>query len=243
MSINSRLRLELFQRVEQFDLDYASSIPEASHAAALFKVVTAAIVEIEGKAAAQATEVGSAKGTITTKALARNHLQDAVEEINRTARAISMTLPGVLDKFRMPSSDSDQALLTAARAFAINAEPLKAEFIKRSLAETFLTDLGQAIAEFEGKIGDRDSTHGSQIAATAALGEPFERAMTAVQELRLIMPNLLKKDPAASAAWTSASRMEHHSSRKEAKPAPPGGTPDPSGGQTPGSSKPPGSDA
>jgi hypothetical protein len=177
MSINSRLRLELFQRVEQFDLDYASSIPEVSHAASLFKVVAAAITEIEGKAAAQATEVGSAKGTITTKALARNHLQDAVEEINRTARAISMTLPGVLDKFRMPSSDSDQALLTAARAFAINAEPLKAEFIKRSLAETFLTDLGQATAEFEGKIGDRDSTHGSQIAATAALGEPFERAI------------------------------------------------------------------
>ncbi len=243
MTINSRLRLELFQRVEQFSLHRASSIPEASHAASLFKVVTAAIVEIEGKAAAQATEVGSAKGTITTKALARNHLQDAVEEINRTARAISMTLPGVLDKFRMPSSDSDQALLTAARAFAINAEPLKAEFIKRSLAETFLTDLGQATAEFEGKIGDRDSTHGSQIAATAALGEPFERAMTAVQELRLIMPNLLKKDAAASAAWTSASRMEHHSSRKEPKAAPPAGTPAPSGGETPGSTKPGGSAA
>jgi hypothetical protein len=113
----------------------------------------------------------------------------------------------------------------------------------RGLAETFLTDLAQATLEFEGKIGDRDSSHGSQVAATAALDAPFEKGTTAVQELRFIVPNLFRNDPAALAAWASASHTERHSGRKEAKPAPPGGTPDPSGGEIPGSTKPGGSAA
>lgn len=243
MNITGRLRLELFQRVDQFGLDHSASIPEASHPATLFAVVKAAIAEIETKAAAQVSEVGSVKGKTTTKSLARSHLLEEVEAINRTARAISLAIPGVLDRFRMPSSDSDQALLTVARAFAIEAEPLKAEFIKRGLEETFLTDLAQAISDFEDKIGERNSGHDSQVAATAGLDAPFERGMTAVQELRLIVPNIFKNDTAALAAWTSASHTERHSSRKEAKPAPPAKTPDPSGDQTPGGNKPGSSDA
>ena len=228
MNITGRLRLEMFERVDQWGAGYPTYIPAKSHVADLFAVVTAAIAEIEGKAAAQVSEVGSARGTTETKSFARSHLQQEVEEINRIARAISFAIPGVLDKFRMPSSDSDQALLATARAFATNAEPLKAEFIKRGLEATFVTDLGDALSEFAGKIGDRNSSHESQVAATAGLEGPFEKGMTAVRELRLIMPSILKNDDPALAAWTSASHVERHSSRKDPKPPAPPKTPDPS---------------
>lgn len=221
MNIVSRLRLEMFERVDQWGVAHPTYIPASSHVADIFAVVAAAIAEIESKAAVQVSESGSARATTTTKSFARTHLQELVEEINRIARAASMTIPGVLDKFRMPSSDSDQALLATARAFATNAEPLKPEFIKRGLAATFLTEFGDAISDFDDKIGDRDSRHESKVAATAGLDEPFDRGMNAVLELRLIMPSILKEDQPALAAWRSASHVERHSSRKDPKPPTP----------------------
>jgi hypothetical protein len=228
MNLKARLRFEMFERVDQWRITHPADLPPASHVADIFAVVTAAIAEIEGKAAAQVSESGSARATTTTKSFARTRLQDLVEEINRIARATSMTIPGVLDNFRMPSSDSDQALLATARAFLTNAGPLKSEFIKRGLAETFLTELEEAITDFYEKIGDRNSRHESQVAATADLEGPFDRGMTAVLELRLIMPSILKDDQPALAAWRSASHVERHTGRKDPKPPSPAGPADPS---------------
>jgi len=228
MNIVARLRFEMFERVDQWGVAHPTYLPAGSHVAGIFAILSAAIAEIESKAAAQVSQSGSARATTTTKSFARAHLQELVEEINRLARAISITIPGVLDKFRMPSSDSDQALLATARAFSSNAEPLKAEFIKRGLAATFLTELTDAISDFDGKIGDRDSSRESKVAATAGLDEPFDRGMNAVLELRLIMPSILKDDQPALAAWRSASHVERHSTRKDPKPPTPAAPPDPS---------------
>ena len=110
MKTIERLRFEMFERVDQWGVAHPTYIPATSHVADLFAIVTAAIAEIEGKAAAQVSEVGSARGTTETKSFARSHLNELVEEINRIARAISLAIPGVFDKFRMPSSDSDQSV-------------------------------------------------------------------------------------------------------------------------------------
>ena len=44
-----------------------------------------------------------------------------------------MASPGLLEKFRVPHNQSNQAVLAAARAFAAAALPLKAEFVKRGM--------------------------------------------------------------------------------------------------------------
>ena len=235
MRINKALRLEMFQRVRQFNVDRVVSFPAASHAGGLFVALARAIDEIEATATTQVSGAGSARGKTTTRDLDRSHLLEEMEAINRTGRAISLHIPGVAERFHLPASEADQALLTAARAFARDAAPLKEEFTKRGLAATFIEDLEAAITEFEDAISERHSSRESHVAATAAIDAPFERGMAAVRELRLIMPNLPKGDSSALAAWTSASHVERHSSRKGTKAASAGASPEPGGasGKTP----------
>lgn len=221
MKTIDRLKFEMFERVDRFGRDRSARIASHAHIAGLFTTVAASATDTGGRAAAQVSEVGSARGTTETKSSARNHLQELVENLNRIARATSISIPGVLDQFRMPSSDSDQALLAAARAFATAAVPLQAEFTKRGLPTTFLTDLGQAITDFAATIDERNSSLESQVAATADLEGPLEAGMTAVRELRLIIPSLFHDDPGALAAWATASHVERHSPRKAPAPPPP----------------------
>ena len=220
MNIKARLRFEMFERVDRFGRDHSAAIASHTHVVGLFTAVAGSSTEMGSKAAAQVSGVGSARGTTETKSSSRHHLEEQVDAINRTARAISISIPGVLDQFRMPSSDSDQALLAAARAFATAAAPLQAEFTKRGLPATFLTDLEQAITDFAATIDERNSSLESQVAATADLEGPLERGMTAVRELRLIIPTIFRDDPGALAAWATASHVERHSARKDPTPAP-----------------------
>jgi hypothetical protein len=167
MKTLDRLKFEMFERVHRFGRDYSAQLASHTYVVGLFTAVAGSATDMGSRAAAQVSEVGSARGTTETKSSARNHLQEHVETINRIARATSISIPGVLDQFRMPSSDSDQALLAAARAFATAAVPLQAEFTKRGLAPTFRTDLGQAIDDFAATIDERNSSRESQVAATA----------------------------------------------------------------------------
>lgn len=221
MKTIDRLKFEMFERTDRFGRDYSAPLASHTHVVALFTTVAGSATDMGSRAAAQVSEVGSARGTTETKSSARNHLQEKVDEINRIARAISISIPGVLDQFRMPSSDSDQALLAAARAFATAAVPLQAEFTKRGLATTFLTGLGQAIDAFATTIDERNSSLESQVAATADLEGPLEAGMKAVRELRLIIPTIFHDDPGALAAWATASHVERHSARKDPKPPTP----------------------
>jgi hypothetical protein len=63
--------------------------------------------------------------------------------------APAFTTPGLDSKFRLPRTGNDQALLNAARAFAADAAPLKAEFLKLEMPSDFLERLNQLITDFE----------------------------------------------------------------------------------------------
>jgi hypothetical protein len=228
MKTLDRLKFEMFERVDRFGRDYSAPLASHTYVVGLFTAVAGSATDMGSRAAAQVSEVGSARGTTETKSSARTHLQEHVERINRIARAISISIPGVLDQFRMPSSDSDQALLAAARAFATNAVPLQAEFTKRGLPTTFLADLQQAIDAFAATIDERNSSVESQVAATADLEEPLEAGMKAVRELRSIIPTIFHDDPGTLAAWSTASHVERHSPRKPPSPPTPAAPPDPS---------------
>lgn len=58
-----------------------------------------------------------------------------LEAINRAARIM-----GVENEFPLPPENNDKELLNAARAFARNALPLKAQFIAHEMPEDFLED-------------------------------------------------------------------------------------------------------
>lgn len=219
-------RLEMLTRVRDFGAVRAALFPPASHGGQLFANVSTVVDELEGHASNQTQQAGASREGTTTKAVARAALTEALEAINLTARAMSLTTPGLDDQFRLPRSRADQSLLAAARAFAEEADPLKAQFILRAMPDTFVEDLNADIAAFEQAISARNESTGSQVEATAAIDDAIDRGMQAAQELHAVVQNKLRDDKPALAAWTSARHVERRSGKGEApKPDAPQPTP------------------
>jgi hypothetical protein len=201
-------RLEMFIRVRQFGATRQASFPKDTRGSEVLAQVNAVITELEGHATTQASGARAAKEGTALKAVARAALREDLEAISRTARAMALTMPGLADKFRLPRNAGDQALLTAARAFAQDAAPLKEEFTRRGLPAGFLSELNAGITAFEESINSRAQKTGTRIAATVAVDDAIERGMNAVRELDAIVRNVFRNDPAALAEWTSASHVE-----------------------------------
>lgn len=224
-------RLEMLIRVRDFGAARSALFPPASHGGQLFTTVSAVVAELRGHAADQASKTSASQEGTATKAVARAALIETLEAINLTARAMSLTTPGMDDKFRLPRSHADQALIAAARAFAEQAVPLKAQFILRELPETFIENLNAEIAAFEQAISTRNQKTGSQLEATASIDDAIDRGMQAVHELNAVVQNKFRDDKPALAAWTSARHVERRSGSSDASkpdsptpPAPPART-------------------
>ncbi len=213
-------RMNMFIGVEQFSQIEAALFPTGSFANELVVDLRQLISELETQASAQETGFGTARQGGQSKDAARAELKESLEAISRTARVMSVTVPGLEDKFRAPRSVSDQALLAIARSFAAEAAPIKAEFIKRGLPATFIEDLNEDIAAFEEAMNQRVQGTQGHITATAAIDELTERGMQIVRELDAIMRNTLANNPAKLAAWMSASHVERAPRRRTTQPPP-----------------------
>lgn len=211
-------RLEMFLRVRQFGAAHAAAFPAGSRGAEVLALLNAVVTELEGHATAQASGASAAREGTAQKAAAREALREDLEAISRTARAMALTTPGLDDKFRLPRNGGTQAWLTAARSFALDAEPVKAEFTRRGLPADFLEDLASDIRALEEAINSRSQNAGARVAATVAIDDAIERGMTAVRELDAIVHNLFRDDDAALAEWTSASHTERQPRRTPAPP-------------------------
>jgi hypothetical protein len=226
MKDSATRRFETFIGVREFCIALADNFPANSRGGEVKAILDAIITEMEGHAATQSSGTRAAREVTTLKAVRRAALHEDLEAINRTARALSLTTPGLDDKFRLPRNLGDQAWLAAARSFATDAESIKAEFIRRGLPADFLDDLNADITAFEESIGSREQKSGERIAATASIDGAIERGMNAVRELDAIVQNIFRNDPAILARWTSAKHTER-APRHPAAAQPPPTTPTP----------------
>jgi hypothetical protein len=156
----------------------------------------------------------------SSKSAVRDELWRRLEAISRTARVIAFTSPGLEDKFRLPRGIGDQALLNLARTFAADAEPLKAEFIRRGMAPAFIEDLRAEAAEFEAAFNRKAQGRSAHVAASAEIDELIEQGTRTVRELDALFRNTFADEPATLAAWESASHVERRAPR-HAKAKPP----------------------
>jgi hypothetical protein len=212
-------RLEMFIRVRQYGADHAAAFPATSRGGEVLAELDNVVTELEGHAATQSAGARGSRESTTLKAVARAALREDMEAIRRTARVIALTMSGVDEKFRVPRNAGDQTWLAAARSFAQDAEPLKAEFIRRGLPQDFIDDLNADIESFEEATSNSAQKAGSRVAATVAIDEAIERGMKAVRELDAIVRNTFRDDPAALAGWTSASHTERAPRSEPPKPA------------------------
>jgi hypothetical protein len=211
-------KAEMLARVRDFGARHVEIFPQGSQAAALFARINTLAQEITTQAAAQATAAGISREATANRALARENLRDGMEMIIRTARALSARVPNLDDKFRLPTSGRDQALLDAARAFADDVEPHKADFTALELGAEFFAKFEADIAAFERALEGQRTGREGRIKATAAVREAISEGASLVRQLDAIVRNKLDRDRVTLSAWRGARRVQGLS--RGQKPAP-----------------------
>lgn len=199
---------EMFLRVQMFTSERAASFPPGSFAAEMSEEINSVVQALGDALASQTSGLNSAQQATAAREAARQTLRADLQAITRTARAMALDTPGLENKFRLPRSGSDQALLAAARAFATDAAPLKAEFVRHEMPASFIEDLRAHTADLERAMGEQNTGRGTHISATASIESVIERGMNAARKLDAIVRNKFRDDPATIAAWDSARHVE-----------------------------------
>jgi hypothetical protein len=218
---SERRKLEAFVRSRDFGAARASDFAAGSLGRQTLDGLEAIIAEIANLAASETSGRGAARQGTTTRAQARDALIADLEALSRTARVLSAEVPGIENKFRLPRDGNDQSLLSAARAAANDALPLKAQFIAHEMPADFLEDLNEDIADMEAAISSQSSGVGDHVAAGAAIDDAFARGMVLLRRLDAIMQNKYANNPAVLAEWFSASHIERAPKRASPSPVPP----------------------
>ena len=199
---------EMFVRVQNFAAERAASFPADSLGGQTVAELKNVIEELTEAATTQTSGLSSVQRATAERLAAREALRESMQAIARTARVMAIDTPGLENKFRLPRSGSDPALLQTARAFAADALPLKAEFLRYGMPESFLEDFKEDIADLERAMGQQNTGRGAHVSATASVETAAERGMNAVRKLDAIVRNKFRDDPATLAAWESARHVE-----------------------------------
>lgn len=210
-------RFEMLKRVRDFGLTQTAAFPEASLGKELFSTITQLVTELESQGANQLSGRGAAQSSTATKATLREDLRETLLAINRTARVLAFETPGLDDKFRFPRGMNDQTLLTAARAFAADALPLKDKFIKHEMAANFIEKLNQQINGFEQAMTQKNAAVGTHVTAKIAIDDAIGRGLQTVRQLDVILRNKFNGDPALLAEWARASNVAKRTRNAEAE--------------------------
>ena len=217
--------LQMLVQVRQYILSRIAAFPAGSRGHELHVAVDTSIKNIERLSAAQAMHAHAAREKTAQKKVAHEALRALLEAISRTARSMSREMPGMKEKFRLPSRKDGQMWLATARDFVVAAEPLADEFVRRGMAPDFVDDLKARIFAVGQAVDGRAQQSAERVASTANVGEAAEQGLNAVRDLDAIVRNVYADNPAELAAWESASHVERAPRRaeeeEEAPPAPP----------------------
>ena len=145
----------MLKRVNQFGATYAADFPETGLGTQLFQRVAQTVAALETLSVSHVSELGAARSGVTTKAAARQTLEEAMLAIQRRARSLVYDLPGLTGKFPPPRGLSDQALLTTARAYAQAVQPHQTRFVQHALAADFHAQLLQHITLFAAAVQEK----------------------------------------------------------------------------------------
>jgi hypothetical protein len=224
MTDNEIRQVQALGRINDFGAAHAADFPAASLGGQKFAEVKALVTELDGLGEVQSSASGAARAGTQAKKVARKSLVQKLRAVRDTSKAMETEKPGVSDNFKLPTTNGDEALINAARAFVTTASPFKADFLLREMPANFLDDLGAAIDQFESASNTQNLSKGNRVGVTAGIKSALSRANRLKKELNPIVRNKYRNDPVMLAAWKSASRVEHPPQRAQ-PPAPPTPTP------------------
>ncbi|MDT5270509.1 MAG: hypothetical protein QOH49_2695 [Acidobacteriota bacterium] len=222
--------LDMLVSVRQYILTRIAAFPANSRGRELYDTVDTCIKNMGRHSTSQAMHAHGAKEKTAQMQAADDALRDLMEAISRTARSMSRSMPGMEEKFRLPSGKVMQTWLATARAFATDAEPLAEEFVRRGMAPDFIDDLKARILAVEQFLEGRAQQSAERVASTASVAEAAEQGFEAVRELDPIVRNIYAGNDAEMAAWVSASHVERAPRRAAGEEEEPPAQPPPAQG-------------
>lgn len=206
-------------RVRDFGAQHPTLFPAAGLAGQLMAAIGSTVTELDSHATTHVSSASQARQGTASKSSAREALREDLEAINRTAHVMAFDTPGLDNKFRIPRG-GDQDLLTAARAYVVDATPIKDDFIRFGLPADFIEDLSADIAAFEQATTVQNQSMQQKTASTAAIDDSISRGMKALKQLDAVMRNVLRDDVEMLTAWMTASRVERVPRRRKTPSAP-----------------------
>jgi hypothetical protein len=215
---------DMFLRVDAFVSERPTAFPPNTLGGETVAELRGVIRALTGTITAQTTGLTDAQRATAERLAASEALRENMKAVARTARVMALDMPGLENKFRLPRSGSVPALLQAARAYAADALPLKAGFIRHEHPETFIEELETQIAALERAMGDQNTKRDAHISATASVETLIERGVNAVRRLDAIVRNKFRDDSATLAAWESARHVESPSRTRKRTNGNSGGT-------------------
>ncbi|MFN7930470.1 MAG: hypothetical protein U0Y68_21605 [Blastocatellia bacterium] len=198
---------EMFGRVREFGAARVGDFAAGTLGQELFAALAQVMAQLETQATRQTSERNEAKKSTASKAAARASLLASLQALQRTARVLALTQPGLEKSFRLPGRMTDTMLLTTARAMAAQAAPLQGALARHELAADFLTALQAQITAMANTMTDRSEARSAQVTATASIGQTIEQGSRLVQQLEVIMRNKYAQEPQTLAAWETARRV------------------------------------
>ena len=203
-------RYEMLVRVRDFGLAHGDRFPKSTMGEEAFAAVVAAVNDLNQHAATQFSSRREARGGASTDTAAYRRLVETLDAISRTARAVELDTPGVKDRFRVPRGKGRLAIVSAARAFASDLEPLASQFIAHGMPGDFVSRLKAKIAGVEEALHEREAGKELNASSRASMKAAIDSGLAAVKRLDAIIGNVLGDDAAAKASWTVARRVEQY---------------------------------
>jgi len=215
-------RIEMCARVVGFMGSNPITFSTGSPGPQLVKALEDAVTNIKRLATIHTSELATARASSAARLAANKALIEAVGRISRCAQGMAPSLPGVGDKFRPLTGSGDSKLLTQAKAYVVEATPLRDEFVKFEMAPKFVDNLNAKIEALERAIGQRAVCKGAHVATSGRLNAAMKIALGILVQLDPIMENKLSGDPHELSRWKTARRLERAwVSKQAALPAKP----------------------
>jgi hypothetical protein len=121
------------------------------------------------------------------------------------------------DKFKFPDTQTDQALVTAGRMFAEDANAFTKAFIGQGMRRTFIADLTALVDRFEQAIKDRSAGGDAHAVARASIAKALALGTAAAQKLDAMMVNHQQDDPVTIALWRRDRTVGHARRQRKRK--------------------------
>lgn len=209
MSAKLRIHSERGHRVDLFMTASAEDFPDGSKAAIAHARLREELTIMAALDVARATGLGKRQQGTAGRRTTRRNLREGVSAVAATSETIALDRQNFEGMFSLKELDgSDATLIATARAFADRAAAFVGLFVEYGLPQTFVQDLRSNADALDSFMTLQKEGTGERSGSNTAADAAVRRLTEQVEKLDTFVRNKYRDDPAKSAAWERARRLE-----------------------------------